>query len=95
MESPAYKNILPDPIERQNLILLELKRIPLVELQKMHSIFYKMELELRKNGETLGYTFQPTFLSGEPHSKELEEDILALAIQGFIDYKDVSDIKET
>lgn len=85
-----YKGLFENPIERQNLLLLNLSKIPKISEANLLATYFLIESELNKEGKTLGYSFNDSF--GKLRCKELEEDILALAIQGYIDIKD---IKET
>ncbi|MBU4246646.1 MAG: hypothetical protein ABIF85_02715 [Nanoarchaeota archaeon] len=94
MESHApYKRLLENPIERQNLLLLNLSKIPKVTEEKLFAIYCLIESEFNKDGKTLGYSFNYSF--GKLRCKELENDLLTLAIQRYIDYNDIRDVKET
>lgn len=94
MDSHAqYEKLFDNRIERQNLLLLNLSKIPKITEEKLFAIYGLIESELNMIGKTLGYSFSNSF--GKLRCKELEEDVLALAIQGYIDYNDIRDIKET
>jgi len=70
-----------EPVERQNLLMHLLSKVPKVDETKLTLIIYKMKKEFPKIFKD--YKFDARFIY--PRDETLNNDITGLKIQGYID----------